>query len=75
MTRLGVVSRNGAVYFTHVNINQCRAFLNDAGLDCTYKGWENHKYYGAIYFDGGDKKTWTAAYWLKESAVEFKVAR
>lgn len=71
MARLGTVGNNGTTYFTHIDINECRAFLRDNGLECERGGWSSGTKRGAVYFDGkltrngrpfGDS-TWTAAFW------------
>lgn len=73
MTRLGVVNPSGVITFSHHEVNQCRVFLNDHGLDCTYEGWNSENHYGGIYYNA-TKDLWTAAYWSKRVSVLFKVA-
>lgn len=67
---LGTVSKDGTVYFTHKNSQECRRFLQMNGLKCTLKGWRSPTHTGAIYFDGMEidgksngLTTWTAAFW------------
>lgn len=69
--RLGEVSRNGGVYFTHPDINECRAFLREHGLECEHTGWQGRGRRGAIFFNGRVDRDgrsigtsdWTATYW------------
>lgn len=57
---LGVVSPNGMIYFSHVNINEVRAWLRKFGFECARRGWINPETgeVSAIYFDDG---YWSAA--------------
>lgn len=70
---LGVVATNGGTYFTNADINECRAFLREHGLENHRFGWADEKgvYSGMICYDGTIDRdgnstgtaTWTAAYW------------
>jgi hypothetical protein len=64
MIRLGIVNKNGTVCFEHHNINECRAFLRDNGLACSFKGWESETHRGLISFSNPN---WYAAFWKKEN--------
>jgi len=63
----GTVASNGATYF-YGDINDCRRFLIQEGLDQTgLNGWEGNGLMGMIRFStyqcpGG---TWYAAHWKK----------
>ena len=38
---LGTVDPNGSVSHTSADINQCRTFLRQQGLECFHTGWAN----------------------------------
>jgi len=58
-----------AKYFTHSDLDKCRDFLRENGLDLVDKVWRGTGgLVGAIYFestpDGGE---WTAAFWKERT--------
>jgi len=67
MVRLGIVDRNGCVYFDSYDVKQCRVFLIEAGLGSSGLIWFSDKYKGAIFFNKG---CWTAAYWNKDLKID-----
>lgn len=52
MTHLGTVDANGTIRFTG-NLDACRAFLRNLGLECSHYGWAGNGYQGIIDFSDG----------------------
>jgi hypothetical protein len=61
MANLGTVQKNGSVGFTSQDINECRAFLRAAGLECHATGWAGNGRCGLIDFHNGG---WYCCHWL-----------
>lgn len=51
--RLAVVAQDGTLCFEHEDIQQCRNWLYDNGLECSHRGWTKEGWYGWISFDKG----------------------